>query len=141
MKVPGGKNAGAGSDACVSSLDLPPTFLKLAGVKAPEAWVGRDMRSIFAGNDDKSFAHAVCEFVDSENEKFGDVNYRLIRTPTHKLIDWADPKRADEFYDLKADPQEKTNLIKDGATKDLRDGLRKELRAWMEKTHDPALNW
>jgi choline-sulfatase len=140
VKVPGAKNLGAGSDACVSSLDLPPTLLKFAGVTPPTTWVGRDMAPALAG-DDKPFAHAVCEFPDSNNSKFGDVNYRLIRTATHKLIDWGDPKRADEFYDLKADPQETKNLIDDTATKTTRDGLRKELRAWMERTQDPALNW
>jgi choline-sulfatase len=140
IRMPGANSAGAGSDACVSSLDLPPTFLKLAGVTPPETWVGRDLAPALAG-DAKPFAHAVCEFADGENPKFGDINYRLIRTATHKLIDWADPKRPDEFFDLKADPQEKTNLIQDAATKDVRDGLRRELRAWMEETHDPALNW
>ena len=144
MKVPGAKSAGAGSDACVSSLDLPPTFLSLAGLTPPDAWAGRDMAPLFTAadaTDGKPFAHAVCEFADAENAKFGDINYRLIRTKTHKLIDWGDPKRADEFYDLKADPQETKNLIDDPATKATRDGLRKELRAWMERTKDPALNW
>ena len=60
---------------------------------------------------------------------------------THKLIDWADPKRADEFYDLKNDPQELKNLIGDASTKDRQAAMRKDLRAWMEKTQDPALKW
>ena len=144
MKVPGQKTAGAGSEACVSSLDLPPTFLKYAGVTPPETWAGRDMAPLFTAADatgGKPFAHAVCEFADAQNEKFGDVNYRLIRTKTHKLIDWGDAKRADEFYDLKADPQETKNLIADASTKELQTAMRKELRAWMEKTQDPALNW
>ena len=140
MKAPGVKNAGAGSDACVSSLDLPPTFLKLAGVTPPATWPGRDLTPVLAG-DDKAFASAVCEFVDSENAKFGDVNYRLIRSTTHKLIDWADSKRPDEFYDLKNDPQELKNMIDDGSTKELQASMRKDLRAWMEKTQDPALKW
>ncbi|MDQ3441717.1 MAG: sulfatase-like hydrolase/transferase [Planctomycetota bacterium] len=140
MKAPGAKSPGAASDACVSSLDLPPTLLKYAGVTPPATWAGRDLAPALSG-DDKPFASAVCEFADGENAKFGDINYRLIRTKTHKLIDWADGKRADEFYDLKADPQELKNLIDDASTKDLRDGMRKELRAWMEKTQDPALNW
>ncbi|MGB7160641.1 MAG: sulfatase-like hydrolase/transferase [Tepidisphaeraceae bacterium] len=142
IKAPGAKRPGAGADACVSSLDLPPTLVKLAGATPPANWVGRDMTPVLMGGDDDTpFAHAVCEFADAENPKFGDINYRLIRTATHKLIDWADVTRPDEFYDLKADPQEKKNLIGDAPTKDVRDGLRRELRAWMEKTHDPALNW
>ena len=140
VKAPGAKARGAGSDACVSSLDLPPTFLKLAGVTPPQTWPGRDLAPALAG-DDKPFAHAVCEFVDSDNSKFGDINYRLIRTPTHKLVDWGDPKRADEFYDLKNDPQELKNLIDDASTRDLQAAMRRDLRAWLEKTQDPALKW
>ncbi len=42
---------------------------------------------------------------------------------------------------MKADPQEKVNLIDDSGTAPPRDSLRGELRAWMQKTNDPALNW
>jgi uncharacterized sulfatase len=138
MHVPG-KNMGT-SDACVSSMDLPPTFLKAAGVSAPANWPGREMLALLSG-DAEGFDHAVCEFPDSKNSKFGDVNYRLIRTPTHKLIDWADPQRADEFYDLASDPEEKKNLIDAPDAQTKRQALRGKLVDWMKKTDDPALQW
>ena len=61
----------------------------------------------------------MCEFVDPDNanDKFGQVDYRLVRTKTHKLIDWGEAERPDELYDLAADPQEKKNLIDDASAR------------------------
>jgi hypothetical protein len=40
----------------------------------------------------------------------GNLAFRVVRTPTHKLILWKDPARQDELYDLVADPQEAHHL-------------------------------
>jgi arylsulfatase A-like enzyme len=128
-----GKGAGV-TDACVSSLDLPATIVKAAGMTPPQNWPGRDV----LGSDEK-LDHAVVEFPDARNNKFGDVDYRLIRTKTHKLIDWGDASRSDELYDLGADPQEKKNLIEDSSIAQVRDDLRAKLTEWMKRTNDPNL--
>lgn len=138
VHVPG-KNIGT-SEACVSSMDLPTTFLKAAGVTAQANWPGRDMLALLSGKSE-GFDHAICEFPDSDNSKFGDVNYRLIRTATHKLIDWADPQRADELYDLAADPGETKNLIDAPQAQPTQQALRSKLVDWLKKTEDPAMQW
>ena len=138
-RAPGG--ARGASEACVSSLDLPPTILRAAGVAPPKEWAGRDLGPLLRGEKADGFDAAVCEFPDSENSKFGDTNYRLVRTATHKLIDWKDPQRPNEFYDLVKDPHEQKNMINDDASRSVRDELRKRLHAWMAKTEDPAAQW
>ena len=67
--------------------------------------------------------------------------FRAVRTPAHKLIDWKDPARADELYDLAADPGEGRNLIAEPASRAVLEHLRSRLLAWMGRNGDPALAW
>jgi arylsulfatase A-like enzyme len=126
---------GNASDAPVSSLDLPPTILKAAGVDVPGEWSGRDL------HDTSGIVESFCEFADNESDKFGDIAYRLVRTPTHKLIIYENQNRPDEMYDVRADPLEQKNLAADASVKQVRDDLLARLRQWMRRTNDPALKW
>lgn len=127
------------SDLPVSSLDLPPTLLSFAGIPVPDSWPGRDLVAALAGRIEVREAFA--EWPDEESERFGELAFRAVRTPTHKLIVWKDPVRVDELYDLSGDPAEALNLIaKPEAREELRD-LRSRLLAWMQRNGDPALSW
>jgi arylsulfatase A-like enzyme len=127
------------SDLPVSSMDLPPTLLSLAGVPVPDSWPGHDLQAALAGKVkiDEAFA----EWSDEKSEKFGGLAYRVVRTPTHKLIVWKDRSKRDELYDLKADPAEAHNRVTDPAAQAVLADLRRRLRAWMLRNHDPALGW
>jgi arylsulfatase A-like enzyme len=127
------------SDLPVSSMDLPPTLLSLAGVPVPDTWPGRDLRAALEGKID--IGEAFAEWSDEKSEKFGGLAYRVVRTPTHKLIVWKDPAKGEELYDLKADPAEAHNLIAEPGAQAVLGDLRGRLRAWMERNHDPALGW
>ncbi len=131
----------ATSDAAVSSLDLPPTLLRLAGQTPPKEWAGRDLTALLKGDKEPGIREAFCEFADEKSREFGDLAFRLVRTPTHKLIAWARANKPDELYDLTADPHERKNLIDDPALAKVRDDLRQRLRTWMDKTADPARQW
>jgi arylsulfatase A-like enzyme len=131
------------SDLPVSTLDLPPTVLALAGLDAPATWTGRNL--LLALSDPKADpkagpTEAFAEWAD-ETGRFGAQAHRLVRTPRHKLILWKDPARPDELYDLTADPEEKINLIDRPEVQPIRDDLRRRLQGWMERTADPALKW
>ena len=130
---------GLASDLPVSSLDLPPTLLSLAGIPAPASWPGRDLTAALAGKI--QIGEAFAEWSDEKSDSFGRFAFRAVRTPTHKLIVWKDPARGDELYDLKADPAETRNLIADPAAADLARDLRSRLLAWMKRNGDPALSW
>jgi arylsulfatase A-like enzyme len=120
-------------------MDLPPTLLSLAGVPVPDSWPGRDLVAALAGKIEVREAFA--EWSDEESERFGDIAFRAVRTPTHKLIVWKDPARGDELYDLAADPAEAHNLIADPAAQEVLRDLRSRLLAWMRRNEDPALSW
>ena len=134
-----GVPAGQVSQLPVSSIDLPPTLLSLAGLAAPEPWPGRDLMAALAGRIEVREAFA--EWADEGSERFGALAYRLVRTPTHKLIVWQDAARGVELYDLAADPAEARNLAADPAAAPLLADLRSRLHAWMRRNDDPALAW
>jgi arylsulfatase A-like enzyme len=130
---------GVSSDLPVSSMDVPPTLLALAGVPPPETWQGRDLTAALAGRVEVREAFA--EWSDEASEKFGDAAFRVVRTPAHKLIVWKDPARGEELYDLASDPAEARNLIADPAAQSVLRDLRVRLQGWMERNGDPALAW
>jgi arylsulfatase A-like enzyme len=134
-----GLHEGLVSDLPVSSMDLPPTLLALAGVPAPGSWPGRDLTAALAGK--VTIGEAFAEWSDEESEKFGRLAFRAVRTPAHKLILWKDPARSAELYDLAADPAEAHNLIADPAAAAVLRDLRSRLFAWMRRNGDPALSW
>ncbi|MFL6198941.1 MAG: sulfatase [Thermoanaerobaculia bacterium] len=127
------------SDLPVSSMDLPPTLLSLAGVPVPDSWPGRDLVAALAGRIEVREAFA--EWSDEESEKFGNAAFRAVRTPTLKLIVWKDPARGEELYDLSADPAEAHNLVADPAAQEVLRDLRSRLSEWMKRNGDPALAW
>jgi arylsulfatase A-like enzyme len=141
--LPRGVPRALASDLPVSSLDLPPTLLSLAGLPVPDSWPGRDLTAALAGK--LEVREAFSEWSDEESDKFGGLAFRAVRTPTHKLIIWKDPARGEELYDLAADPAEAHNLIAEPAagpeTGEILRDLRSRLLAWMQRNGDPALSW
>lgn len=127
------------SDLPVSSLDLPPTLLSLAGSPIPGEWTGRDLLAALAGEIEVTEAFA--EWSDERSRKFGHLAFRAVRTPRHKLVEWRDPERPDELYDLVADPRETRNLVADPAAAEVLGDLRRRLREWMQRSADPARAW
>jgi len=124
------------SDLPVSSLDLPPTLLALAGLPAPDSWPRRNLMAALAGKLDVREA-----FAEWSDEESGCLPFRAVRTPAHKLIVWKDPARGGGLYDLTADPAEAHNLIAEPAAQATLRDLRTRLRAWMQRNADPALSW
>lgn len=130
--------AGKGkTQASASSLDLPVTFMKLAGAQPPKEWHGRDLTPVLADGQPHDITYSVSVFPDTENWKFPEVAYRTVRTTDSKLIVWDKTKnKAPEFYDLAADPRETKNLYADADAKPRVEQLQKILDDWMTRTGD-----
>lgn len=97
----------------VLNIDLAPTILDLAGVKAPQHFEGSSLKSLLT-NDPQLGSWRTSFFY----EYFPEVQYpgypkiQGVRTGEWKYIHY--PERIDdldELYDLTADPLEMTNLI------------------------------
>jgi len=97
--------------ASLNSLDLPPTFVKLAGGTPPAEWAGRDARAVLKDGQPHDITYAVSSYPDHESMIDHVDAYRVIRTPHYKLIEWHPSSgNGPEFYDLVRDPAENTNL-------------------------------
>ena len=112
-----------------TNVDVAPTLADYAGFDAPNAWQGRSLRPIVAGEDTDWRDHVVYE-----HGLF--VAQRAIRTDRWKLLRtyhpgiWEDRFTDVALYDLKSDPWEQENV----AVKhpDLVTTLRGRMTEWVE---------
>ena len=101
------KNPGRKAPQMILNVDLAPTLLEAAGIKAPEPMEGESFLPILQSGEAPGREAWVYEY-------FPDYPYRVpphfaVRTDTHKLIEFT-TGRPPELYDLAADPKEKHNL-------------------------------
>lgn len=146
----------------VSSIDIMPTFLEAAGLKAPAGVQGRSILPLMTGrfieNRDESLffeqtdhVHYIpCRAVRTHQWKyirnysdnaFGlDMNnhddwaHRMCDLPGHP---WKTPRPREELYHLKNDPQEQTNLATHPDVHPALKQLRSMLDQHMQATNDP----
>jgi len=126
-------------DETVSNLDWFPTILAMADVPIEKTKVrGRNIVPLLKGKAD-----------DWDNDFFGEystlhqsqTHMRMYRTSRWKLVrDYLNEGR-DEFYDLKNDPEESTNLI-DAKSEEIQSAIREldgKIRAKMKEIGDTIL--
>lgn len=106
-------------DNLVSTLDLAPTVLALAGIPQPAIMSGRDLLSLPPSDP-------------STEQIFSQYGSQIYGVRTHrwKLIvgrEWTDPM----LFDLQIDPHERTNVA--GRHPDVADRLLEDLAAWRER--------
>lgn len=124
----GAFSGGEHDDRLVSLIDLPPTFLDLAGIEIPESYMGKSILKMRENNEERD-----CVFMQISESQCG----RAIRTKDYKYSvravgsGWTKHSAKvyfeDYLYDLKKDPIEKDNLIKSPEYKAVREQLREML--------------
>jgi arylsulfatase A-like enzyme len=112
-------------DQMALNLDLAPTFLDLAGVKAPQSMQGRSWRPLLEGNSATNWRTAFFY------EYFFERSYAIptvlaVRSDTSKIIKYPGHDDWTELFDLAKDPYETKNLVSDPAAKDLLDKMQAE---------------
>lgn len=154
-RVPENKR-GFREDALISSVDMAPTILSLAGIEVPKGIQGHDFSGILNKTQDMTqwrdavfmedlflvdmFQERYKENVDEINQKLIDENksYRShgIRTDRYKYFVYYehDPK-IEELYDLEEDPLEQNNLVNNQKYK----GVLKKLRKQTEEMYNEAI--
>ncbi|MFF6776857.1 sulfatase-like hydrolase/transferase [Streptomyces sp. NPDC012637] len=123
----------------VSTVDLMPTLLDAAGIEVPAGVHGRSLRPLTGGGSEPDRPFSV--FVQVSE----DVIARAVRTDRWKYVvtapdgadAWcesaADRYRETELYDLAADPYELENLVGLTSHRQVADGLRDALGAWLKE--------
>ncbi|MFB3828195.1 MAG: sulfatase [Bryobacteraceae bacterium] len=108
------------------NIDLAPTFLELAGVKAPASVQGRSLVPLLAGREPALRQSFLYEYY--REESFADTpSIEGIRTRRWKYITYPGTREIDELYDLQADPHELRNLAGERAAAAQLARMRKEL--------------
>jgi len=128
-----GVPAGVRTSALVSSLDVYPTLLELAGVRdLPKHLMGRSLVPIL-----KDPQAEVRTTVFSERVGVGGAagqGHRMARTKRWKCI--LTDTNEEYLFDQQNDPSELRNRIDDPELKPVADELRRELGKWMQQIGD-----
>jgi N-acetylglucosamine-6-sulfatase len=129
VRYPVAAEAGSRIDRLVSSVDLAPTVLELAGAPIGDHVQGRSFVPLLVGNDADWRQSLLVEFYTYENPFpwLVDMDYKAIRTERYKYIHWMQHPDEGELYDLVADPFETRNVIDDPEMAGILTDLRRQL--------------
>ena len=120
---------GVVSDALVSSVDLAPTILDLAGIEIPAQMQGQSMAGWYRHGSGPSQPHLYLGLHNNHNAWRAIWNGKyLLSELDYQLL-----------YDYTADPMEEHNLYSDAEFTDLKHELRVQLLELARKTKDPIL--
>lgn len=129
VRAPARAKPGSRVDALVSSVDLAPTILDLAGARIGPHIQGRSFAAALSGPA-PGRDHVYIEYSGDEVfEWVDDAGYRAIRTKRHKYIHWIQHPERDAFHDLETDPYEQVNRIADPGLAPMVAELKAKLRA------------
>jgi arylsulfatase A-like enzyme len=135
IRYPKEIKAGAVNDKMVMNLDFAPSFLDYAGIQKPADMQGESFRKLVAGKT-KEWRDAVYyHYYEFPAEHMVKRHYG-IRTEQYKLIHFYYDIDEWELYDLKADPEEMTNLYGKPEYAAIQAGLHKRLDELRKKYGD-----
>jgi len=136
IEWPGVIKPGSVNNDMVSNIDLPETFLEMAGVKIPSDMQGRSMVPVLKGttpaNWRKEHYYHYYEYPGPHMVK----RHYGMSTDRYKLMHYYYDIDEWELYDLKSDPQELKNVYNDPAYESVRKYLHKRLSILMKKYKD-----
>lgn len=117
----------------IQNIDIAPTILDMARIKTPAQMQGQSFLPLLRGQPiawrDKAFYEYYWEFSYPQTPStFG------VRQCHYKFIFYPGIWDVSEFYDLKADPEEKNNLWRHPAYQQVIEKYRAELWNWLEQT-------
>lgn len=126
-------------DTVVSTLDMYRTVLGILGVALPQDAMahGRDISPALRG---EMLAEGGPLFGQYDLHNGGLAYMRMIRTEDYKYVRHYKARLMDELYDLRRDPGETKNLIRNnGPELPIAEALRTQLLRWQESIGDPVL--
>ena len=113
LRWPGRTKAGRYDDL-VGTVDLAPTILAAAGLKAPPEMAGLDLLATAAGRAplarDAVFGEIFTHTAVDLDEPGLNLTHRWVRRGDRKLITFDADQKQPELYDLRHDPHERKNV-------------------------------
>ena len=136
IRYPPKIKAGISPSQMVLNIDLAPTLLELAG-QQPDNWMqGHSMLPVINGEaKDWRSSFLVEYFTDSVYPRIANMGYKAIRTERYKYIKYNELQDMDELYDLKEDPYELKNLVKDPQSGQLLINMKSELVELLKRSN------
>ncbi|MFO7974957.1 MAG: sulfatase-like hydrolase/transferase [Candidatus Hydrogenedentota bacterium] len=128
---------GVRSESLVSSLDVMPTLLELAGEKAPGHISGTSLAPLFTDPERGLRGYVASECV-GVGGKPGE-GHRMVRTKRWKYV--LTGILEEGLFDEKRDPFELHNLAGDPEYRESLVLMRQYMRDWMDKTGDTHPGW
>lgn len=117
----------------VANIDIAPTLLEAAGLKAPGYMDGASFLPFLEGKSQPWRSGFLYEYYWERNFPQTPTMHAL-RNDQYKYIHYYGIWDTDELYDLMADPQESKNLIRDPKYKDVVTKMNRELFASLTDT-------
>ncbi|RCS43910.1 DUF4976 domain-containing protein [Bremerella cremea] len=111
VRWPGNVPAGKVIPQSATSLDLFPTLAQIAGRPVDHNLPGRSLVPLLEGASPAAWNNDV--YAEYDMSHYAEASLRCYRTPHFKLIQDLHNQDRDEFYDLRNDPGETNNLIRD----------------------------
>jgi len=128
MRLPAVIKPGSRNQNLICNLDFAPTFLELAGIRAPEAMQGVPLVEILRNGKARTWREAVYYHYYEYPAVHMVKRHYGIRTGRYKLIHFYYDIDAWELYDLEKDPHELKNVYGDSAYADVGKELKAGLR-------------
>ncbi len=120
----GGKGSAQVRDEMVLNVDLAPTILAYAGLRPPAGMQGRDLAPLYLGGRRNNWRREYFyEHATYRSTDFIPASESLVRADV-KYLFWPD-FNYEELFDLRRDPGETRNLVKDPAWRGRLDEMRR----------------
>ncbi|PIQ22925.1 MAG: acetylglucosamine-6-sulfatase [Cytophagales bacterium CG18_big_fil_WC_8_21_14_2_50_42_9] len=117
----------------VANIDIAPTVLEAAGLKAPNYMEGESFLPLLKGNQAPWRKGLLYEYYWERNYPHTPTMH-AIRGDRYKYIHYQGLWDIDELYDLQTDPEEKINLIRSEQHQDIVKQMNQELFANLKST-------
>lgn len=118
----------------VQNIDIGPTVLDIAGVPRPAQFDGQSFLPLLKGNDPETWNDTIYYEYFWERPFPQTPTVHAIRTADFKYIRYHGIWDLNELYNIKNDPQEMNNLIRNPEYKETAKELRTALFEWMRTT-------
>ena len=128
IRYPKAIKAGTVRNEFALNIDLAPTLLELAGVSAPASMEGRSLVSLLkSAQNGWRKAFLIEYYSDRVFPRIRQMGYKAVRNERWKYIHYFELEGMDELYDLKADPFEMRNIIRQPGAAKILEGMKREM--------------